>query len=354
MIQSENQTNKYKVKQLKFKRTSLLKFVLVSLFIISFVYGVINFIFKCHNNYIFIGTFELAVASLTLILLFYYHKTKNCAFTTNITVFLITAMLIVFLTLAGNEYYAFYWISIYPPLAYFLLERKKANLIIGLFCAYMLLFMLSDQVNWGSDAIKIDSIINITGATAGLIVFIRYFDISRTEALNALKEKNEALELLTVTDFLTGIFNRIKLDEVLNDEIKKASTGQCTFSIIMSDLDDFKTINDNYGHLKGDAVLIDVAQILKKSCRDTDIVGRWGGEEFLIVCSETDKTEAENLCQKLINDIFNHCYSIEEKVTMSFGITEYIIGDSPDTLLKRADRALYKAKYKGKICFETL
>ncbi len=200
--------------------------------------------------------------------------------------------------------------------------------------------------------VNISSIINIAGATAGLTFVIRYFETAKTDAINALEEKNEELEKLIVTDHLTGIYNRLKLDDVLNFELNKALADTYTFSIIVADIDNFKRINDIFGHLTGDSVLIDVANILKNSCRKTDIVGRWGGEEFIIICTQTDKAKAKQLCEKLIRVISEHEYTINERITMSFGVTEFLNGDSVDSLIMRADKALYSAKDKGKCLVE--
>lgn len=334
------------------RQVSLLKFVLKALFLIGLIYAVINFVFKYHEHYIAIGVLELAVSVISLVILFYYRSTKKIYPAIIITISLMTLALFAFFALAGSRRYAFYWICIYPPVVYFLLERKKANIIVGLYCAYMFLFMISGYVKWESDEIRLDSIINIIGATLGLIFLLRYFNISRKEAENAIEEKNNELKGLIITDYLTGLYNRIKLDDVLHSELKKVSTGESTFSIILADVDNFKIINDTFGHLTGDSVLIDVAQALKKCCDENNIVGRWGGEEFLIVCPQMNIVQTKAFCEKILCTISEHKYSIGKKITLSFGITEYLHKDSIDTLLNRADKALYHAKKMGKCRIE--
>ena len=111
----------------------------------------------------------------------------------------------------------------------------------------------------------------------------------RLEALvRELDEKNQALEILSVTDRLTGLANRRKLEATLQSEILRARRYGKIFSVIMLDVDRFKSVNDTFGHPTGDAVLEQLADILRTNSRETDIVGRWGGEEFLIVCPETN------------------------------------------------------------------
>lgn len=250
--------------------------------------------------------------------------------------------------------YAFYWMCIYPPVVYFLLGSKKSDIIVGLLFAYIFLFMISPYAGWDSTEEMVDSVINIAIATAVLIFFIRHFDISRSESAKAIEEKNNELEKLMQIDYLTGLYNRKKLDDVLNMELSSASTGAGTFSIIMADLDNFKNINDTFGHLVGDSVLIDTAQVLKKGCTDTSFIGRWGGEEFLIICPQTNKLAGKELCNQLLRAVSEHQYIIDENITMSFGLTEYICGDSNDTILRRVDKALYYAKENGKCRVETM
>ena len=103
-----------------------------------------------------------------------------------------------------------------------------------------------------------------------------------------MKEANEKLEALSQTDQLTELYNRRKLEMVLRTELKRAMRYKSKFSVIMFDIDWFKKINDVYGHLTGDEILKEIASLTKKMFRSTDIISRWGGEEFLILCSETD------------------------------------------------------------------
>lgn len=171
---------------------------------------------------------------------------------------------------------------------------------------------------------------------------------SLTEAHAELTLKSKALEEMIVTDFLTKMFNRQKVERDINIEVSRYERYKRPFSIILLDIDKFKSINDTYGHNAGDAVLIDLARILKSSVRKIDIPGRWGGEEFLIFCPETDldgtRVVAENLRQK----IESHTFEIDRKVTSSFGVAEYKEGEVTKDFIRRADDALYLAKQNGR------
>ncbi|OUR71842.1 hypothetical protein A9Q78_08480 [Methylophaga sp. 41_12_T18] len=156
------------------------------------------------------------------------------------------------------------------------------------------------------------------------------------------------LEQLSITDKLTGLYNRHKLDDVLNIELKRSKRFGHSLSVIMIDLDHFKSVNDTYGHQIGDQVLIEVAQLLKTHSRETDIVGRWGGEEFLIICTNTNTDGVKYLANILREQIETHNFPIKERKTASFGVTSYIQDDNSHAFILRADEALYKAKDNGR------
>ncbi len=150
------------------------------------------------------------------------------------------------------------------------------------------------------------------------------------------------------TDKLTALYNRVMLDETLALEISMSERHQHPFAVIISDIDHFKTINDNYGHLTGDKVLQGIAELLKGNLRKTDLAGRWGGEEFLLILRQQGTAEAALLAEKLRRVIAEHPFPTIGSVTASFGIAEFQTGDSALTLLSRADAALYQAKGNGR------
>lgn len=167
----------------------------------------------------------------------------------------------------------------------------------------------------------------------------------RTQELtNALQK----IEMTAVTDNLTGIYNRRKFDDVLGYEIQRVKRFGEPFSIILGDIDRFKKVNDKHGHLVGDEVLKMISRLLKNNLRQVDILARWGGEEFIVLLPETAGNEAVKTAEKLRKLVKNSQNDYRVFLTMSFGVAEYLLGDSVDSLLKKADLALYKAKGKGR------
>lgn len=160
--------------------------------------------------------------------------------------------------------------------------------------------------------------------------------------------KNEELERLAIQDKLTGLYNRRKLDKSLAQEITRAGRYGRPLSIIMLDLDHFKEVNDTHGHPTGDAVLVETAARLRKALRTSDILGRWGGEEFLILCPETGLQATAGLANRLLRDYTASEFPTAGRRTASFGVATHRAGDRPEELLSRADAALYCAKKKGR------
>lgn len=168
-----------------------------------------------------------------------------------------------------------------------------------------------------------------------------------------LRALNKELERLSVTDRLTGMFNRVKLDEAFDAEIRRAIRFEQPFSIIMVDIDHFKVVNDTHGHQAGDQVLVEVARLLQNNTRETDIVGRWGGEEFLVICTQTEAEGVLKLAQNLCRVFRRHHFPVVQRMTASLGVTTYLDGDRSNDLVARADEALYAAKASGRNRVET-
>lgn len=156
------------------------------------------------------------------------------------------------------------------------------------------------------------------------------------------------LEHLLGHDSLTGLLNRRKFEEILEYELGRCARYHSPLSIILIDLDNFKSVNDHFGHLIGDKVLQEFSSHIQKQVRDSDVVARWGGEEFLLVLPETGKTMAVYLAEKLRLGLEQTVFSGPGQIQASFGVAEYRPGDDVDNLFKRADAALYDAKQRGR------
>lgn len=156
------------------------------------------------------------------------------------------------------------------------------------------------------------------------------------------------LEKMATTDKLTGIYNRRRIDEFLRMEIEIAKRHSQTLSLILVDIDHFKSVNDTYGHQTGDAVLSQTTKIISGNLRKSDIFGRWGGEEFIIICPQTNSEEAFVISEKLRTAVENHKFDTVGNKTICLGIAELNEGDDEKLIIEKADKALYEAKESGR------
>ncbi len=156
------------------------------------------------------------------------------------------------------------------------------------------------------------------------------------------------LEKMASIDKLTNIYNRRMLDDFLKLELEVANRHNEDLSLIIVDIDHFKTVNDTFGHIAGDNLLTSISKIILKNIRNTDIFGRYGGEEFLIICRKTTKENAFVLAEKLRVLIKDFEFDEIGHKTISFGISDFQKGDTVETLFKKADTALYEAKNTGR------
>ena len=156
------------------------------------------------------------------------------------------------------------------------------------------------------------------------------------------------VEELAIRDHLTGLVNRSRLDAIFEYEIPQSLRYKTPLSIIMIDIDYFKSVNDTYGHLVGDLVLQELSAILKIDKREADTVGRWGGEEFLIILPQTDINGARTRAEKIRLATQSHIFASVGSQTVSLGIAQLEQNDTDASFVGRADSALYKAKNMGR------
>ena len=163
-----------------------------------------------------------------------------------------------------------------------------------------------------------------------------------------LRKYNSLLLKLSETDKLTGLYNRCKLDALLNEKYELFLRYETNCGVAILDIDYFKKINDTFGHQTGDSVLKELALLMKQNIRSTDTVGRWGGEEFLILASNSDSAETIRLAEKLLQALRTHQFAEAGTVTASCGISSLVEGQNIKDTLRLADKAMYVAKGNGR------
>jgi len=214
--------------------------------------------------------------------------------------------------------------------------------------AYLLSLLIVRPVNQLAQAAgrvaKGDLDVGLPVTTGGEVGYL-------TEVFNdmvaRLRETRTELERLSVTDALTGLYNRLRMMEAVDNEVRRSRRLHHRFSVVMADVDLFKQYNDEFGHPAGDVVLKRVATIMREASRDVDFVARYGGEEFLIMMPETEIGGAAEFAERIRKKIANERLP-DGKITLSLGVSAFPMhGDTPDQLIAEADAALYLAKRGG-------
>lgn len=289
---------------------------------------------------------------LALGLYLFFYKTKNYKVTSYGTVILLMLILLAYLTAKGHSDYALIWTASLPLLAYFLLGWRKGMAISVFFYGVIFLSAYLQIPSWRSPGFDLNTGLNVVLASVSLMIAVTYYEFTRQSAYADLEASQQALEILHVTDQLTQVSNRIALDRYFGEQIGLVTSGlslQGNLGILLMDVDLFKHVNDTYGHMTGDHVLSEIARILASSCRKNDLIGRWGGEEFLVICPNTDAEESKEMAERMRKLVEGHRFGdMSFTITISIGVTTYRSGDTVESMMKRADVALYQAKSKGR------
>ncbi len=164
----------------------------------------------------------------------------------------------------------------------------------------------------------------------------------------ALDAANRYLQEIAFTDSLTGIMNRYRIEHLVQMALANASRYQQGFSIVLFDIDHFKQVNDKHGHDEGDRILQELVDLLQACLREGDQLGRWGGEEFLVLLPATPLTGALVFAERMRESVAARDFGLHQAVTISLGVAEWQQGDTLKSLLVRADQAMYQAKRSGR------
>ena len=211
-------------------------------------------------------------------------------------------------------------------------------------------FALSSDINirYLVDQGSSTSIYYIIALISMSVWFALYILLEASQSIYHLQLKNDELSKLALIDNLTQLANRHYFDHDIEFLIAISNRNQSKLSMLMVDLDRFKLVNDNFGHLVGDDVLKHAAEILRDSVRSSDRVYRWGGEEFVIVIPETDNVHAGVVAEKICQNFRNAKFDVIGNITVSIGVASYDKNKPIDDWFKRADLALYQAKQTGR------
>lgn len=217
--------------------------------------------------------------------------------------------------------------------------------LVILFNLFVCLLTLQLELDrWLTDIMAIQTMLYVPLAGSLFLSLIYMLEKKRRVAI---AERNKFMQE-SKHDTLTGLYNRQFFNDSARIELERTRRVPSTFSVIMIDIDDFKKINDTEGHAVGDAVLTVFAQVLEKTVRQIDVVARWGGEEFLILCRDTNEQGALTLAGKIRNALRQTTFACHQNVTASIGLASVTEAQNLEDLIKLADMRMYEAKRNGK------
>ena len=238
------------------------------------------------------------------------------------------------------------WIPILYAIAFFVFPSRKALYWSGVFlaCVFIVGIGYSTQ-NWERPGIGEDGMTLIQIYLSGLIYISLFYTIAMLkDRYTETQVRSEFMTSLVNLDTLTGAHSRNRISELLSFYIADAETDKYALSIIMLDVDKLKQVNDTYGHNAGDYVLNRIVELLRPNIRETDFLGRWGGDEFLVVCPNTGADQVILLANRLAQAIENGVFVDVGNLSISVGVATYQPGDVAESLLKRADDEMYCQK----------
>lgn len=332
-------------------KRQLLKVCLYLTFIMLFFFSTLHaFVYHDISNELFI--LELATSLAALYGIISLQKNQSLSNTNKIakaSTIVFGLFLLFFVTLNQNESFGLVWLLFFPIFAMIINGPKRGLRYTFVFLVALFIMAYNNIGHWQNGLWDEMSFIRLTLAFLILTFIIYINEVSLINVKHRAKLAMEALENLSSIDELTKISNRRHINKALNDAIQISNRHEAPLIVTLFDIDDFKKVNDQYGHIIGDKVLFEMSNQLSKIIRSTDSFGRWGGEEFLIVLPHETLDSAIQFCEKLRQCIQNITFSdCPVQITCSFGVAQFQKGMTAEQIVEQADKALYRAKASGK------
>lgn len=302
------------------------------------------------TNYEKVLFLDFIATSLFWFCFVYLFIFKRVNFVINLSSIVLVSFILCFVWINKNNDFGLIW-TYFVPIFLMSLHGPKRGLLMSLFYyigVFTIIYINID--NWHNTGWDHATLVRFLFSS---IVLVSIFFISETIILN----QNQILDTLSTTDYLTNLSNRRKIDSILANEISKVKRHKQDLSFAIIDIDNFKNVNDTFGHLVGDKVLVQLALIIKTSLRNIDSVGRWGGEEFCVILPYTNMQNSLLLLERLREEIKQANFNIGQSITCSFGVSSVSNNKFTfDELVNTADEMLYEAKRSGKdkICCRQL
>lgn len=305
-----------------------------------FIFSFVSFLFLQKIN---IAIFQVTSFSFYLVLLYVLHKGMSYRYISTITALLTAVASLVYAFLEHGSYDVLLWTIIVIYNFVFFMQSKYLTMSVLVYYAAFLAIGVYGVYHWQASSWNFVLLFYFSMVFFTLFAFISFHQY-------VVEYWQKKLIVLSETDSLTEMHNRRKIENILESKFFQSIKENTPLAVCLLDIDNFKKINDSFGHFIGDDVLVEFSSLLKENLPAATLIGRWGGEEFLWVLpgySFSDAKEAVSLMKKNIN---RHKFSIVGKLTCSCGVS---ISDNPDNnsmevFFREADKAMYQAKRRGK------
>lgn len=286
-------------------------------------------------GHVFLGIFQAFLTLLAVLSLVQLYKYKNVDFASYLVIATAFGGTIAGVVAMAGKYNIYIFVLVYGVTAFTLL-RTSVALLTYIASSVIVLYLCCCVHNAGPETIW-----NLTLAIILSGGLLYAFSISNQAAIKKLAS-------ISRTDELTGLWNRKMFNEIFHRETASSQRNQLPLMLMIGDIDHFKKVNDTCGHEFGDKVLKSIAGILLSQLRKTDTVARWGGEEFAFIFPNTSAEGATEIVNKIIAALRSADHGKAGNVTMSFGLSEYEVGEDNISIFRRADEALFESKKKGR------
>jgi len=280
-------------------------------------------------------------------------KTHNYQLSSGIVLYQLYILMLYLLYSGGVNNTGPLWIFITAPVTFFICGLRIGAFHLFIFTSLSSIILLVPVSYLPVAQYPLDFKLRLISSFLTVSALTALYEYSRETSYSAVQEVSEKFEKLSKIDPLTQLSNRRDATNIIEYEQRRLVRNSTELSIIICDVDNFKNINDVYGHNVGDSVLVELAKIFKTCVRTQDTVARWGGEEFLFILPYTDSKEAGITAKKIHQSIKNNlplCKGYQFETTVSMGISTIIGNSSIESAISAADKNLYKAKSEGKNC----
>ncbi|KQC08805.1 MAG: hypothetical protein APR62_03975 [Smithella sp. SDB] len=323
-------------------------FILLTIMFATFLFSIYHFL----KGHFVIFAWDCVGFFASLFILLYLRKKE----TSEVVDWMLGMGLVTFCsvtTIIGRtEISIFLWAFMLPIACFSVMGSKKGMAVTIIFFFINLLLMIAPEQIMHSKPYSSFIVIRFSIVYIILTFIIYYYESSQQMLISYIQHEKEEFAIASKQDPLTGLYNRREMWTRMESERERQLRLSKPFTVIIGDIDDFKNVNDTYGHDGGDYVLITIARLMKDMVRGIDFTSRWGGEEFLIMLVETDLNDGKNVAERIrkkIEDTEFKYKNVNIPITMTFGLSVYKeASDNIEACIKRADQALYKGKYQGK------